>query len=323
MGNNILNEGQTINNITSLGKSRLRNFKKAFIRDYQLYIMLIPTLVFFIIFEYVPMYGVQLAFKKYIAIKGIWGSPWNGFDNFSRFFKSYAFWRVIKNTLGINVYQMFISFPLPIILALLLNQVRSKRFKKLVQTVTYAPHFISVVVIVGMLQIFLSPRSGIINLLIKAISGDTVFFLGKPEWFQTVFVFSGVWQNCGWSAIVYIAALTAIDTDLYSSAYVDGCNRFQIIRHIDIPCIMPTAIIMFILNAGKMMRVGFQKVYLLQNDLNLSASEVISTYVYKVGLIDGQFSYSTAVNLFNTIINIILLVAANQLAKRITDTSLW
>ncbi len=304
-------------------KKMFDRFKKHFMRDYQLYLMLLPTLVFFIIFEYLPMYGIQLAFKKYSAMKGIWGSPWNGLDNFRRFFNSYAFWRVIKNTLGISIYQLFISFPLPIILALLLNQVRSKRFKKVVQTVTYAPHFISTVVLVGMLHIFLSPRSGIINHAIKAMSGNTIFFLGEASWFKTIFVFSGVWQNCGWGAIVYLAALTAVDTDLYSSAYVDGCNRFQIIRHVDIPSILPTAVIMFILNAGKMMRVGFQKVYLLQNDLNLSTSEVISTYVYKIGLIDGQFSYSTAVNLFNTIINIILLVTANKLAKKVTDTSLW
>ncbi len=298
-------------------------FIKSLSKDYQLYLLLLPAVLYIVIFKYVPMYGVQLAFKKYYASRGIWGSPWIGFENFERFFTSYAFWRVIKNTVGINLYELLVSFPAPIMLALLLNHVKSNKFKRIVQTVTYAPHFISTVVMVGMLYIFLSPRNGIINQIVLLFTDKPIFFLGSSEWFKTIYVFSGIWQHAGWSAIVYLAALTSIDTGLYDAAYIDGCNRFQVVRHVDLPGITPVVVIMLILDLGKMMQVGFQKIFLMQNDLNLQASEVISTYVYKIGLISGQFSYSTAVNLFNTIVNILLLVTANNLAKRVTDNSLW
>ena len=219
--------------------------------------------------------------------------------------------------------QLLIGFPVPVILAILLNQMKNRRFKSFIQSVTYFPHFISMVVLTGMLGLFLSPRNGIINILIQALGGDAVFFLGEAQWFRPVFVLSGVWQNAGWSAIIYIAALASISPDLYEAAQVDGANKWQLIRHVDLPGILPTIVMMFIMEMGKVMSLGFQKAYLMQNNLNIAASEIISTYVYKVGLVDAQFSYSAAIGLFNNIINIILLVSANQLSKKLTNSSLW
>jgi len=269
------------------------------------------------------MYGLIIAFKNFIAVKGIWGSPWAGFDHFERFFNSYQFTTVLKNTLLINLYELVVAFPIPIVLALLLNHVTHARFKKLVQTVTYAPHFISVVVIVGMLYLFLSPRSGLINKLIVALGGEPVFFMANVEWFKTIFVLSGVWQSAGWSMIIYLAALTAVNPDLHEAAVVDGTNKLQRIWHIDIPAIMPTIMILLILNIGNFMAVGFEKIYLMQNPLNLASSEVIQTYVYKTGLLTAQYSYSTAVGLFNALVNFVLLIAFNQLSKSLKQASLW
>lgn len=315
------------NTATIVGQSKLNSriskFKKVFKRDYQLYLLALPAIIYYIIFHYVPMYGIQIAFKDFIEVKGIWGSPWVGLKHFNRFFSSFQFTRLIKNTIGISLYQLIVSFPLPIIMALLLNQTRNKRFKKTVQTVTYAPHFISVVVLVGMMQIFLSPRAGLINILIKFLGGEPVHFLAEPQWFKTIFVLSGVWQNTGWGTIIYLAALSGINPELYEAAKVDGATKFKIIRHIELPGIMPTAIIMLIMRLGRIMDLGFQKAYLLQNPLNAQSSEIISTYVYKVGLIQNQYSYSAAIGLFNTIINIILLTIVNKIAKTVSETSLW
>lgn len=292
-------------------------------RDWQLLVLCALPVTYYVIFHYLPMYGVQIAFKNYIAAKGIIGSPWVGFEQFKRFFNSYQFWPLIKNTLMLSVSQLVFGFPVPIILAILLNQMRHQRFKGFVQTVTYCPHFISIIVMTGMLYIFLSPRNGLVNLAIKALGKETVFFLGDPQWFRPIFILSGIWQNAGWNAIIYIAALAAISPDLYEAAQIDGANKFQVVRHIDIPGILPTAIMMFILEIGKIMNIGFQKAYLMQNGLNISASEIIPTYIYKIGLINAQFSYSAAIGLFNNVINIILLVSVNKIAQRTSEHSLW
>lgn len=300
-----------------------KRVQKVLKRDWQLLVLCILPILYFVIFHYIPMYGVQIAFKDFRATDGIWGSAWVGFKHFKRFFASSQFWTLIKNTLGLSLLQILLGFPVPIILAIMLNQVKNQRFRKFAQSILYCPHFISIVVLAGMLYIFLSPRNGIVNTIIKMLGGEAIFFLGEAKYFKLTFVISGIWQNAGWSAIIYIAALAGISPDLYEAAQVDGANKWQRIRHIDIPGIMPTIIMMLIMEIGKVMSLGFQKAYLLQNAQNLSASEIISTYIYKVGMLDAQYSYSAAVNLFNNVINIILLVTFNKLAKKLTDNSLW
>lgn len=303
----------------SLGERIIKHLK----REYQLYLLVLPAIIYFLVFHYAPMYGIQIAFKNFSPGKGIVGSPWAGLRHFERFFNSYQFMRVLRNTLGISIFQLVAGFPIPIILALLLNQVRSKGFKKIVQTVTYIPHFISVVVLAGMLGIFLSPVGGMVNNILATFGIDPIYFLGKPEYFKSIFVFSGIWQNAGWGSIIYLAALAGISPELYEAARVDGASKLQIIRHIDIPSITPTIIILLIMNLGRVMNVGFQKAFLLQTPLNLDSSEIIATYMYKIGLLQMNFSYSTAISLFNTVINVILLVTANQLSKRFSESSLW
>jgi putative aldouronate transport system permease protein len=296
---------------------------KNIIRNYDLYLLSLPVLAYYIIFRYVPMYGVQLAFKNFRAVDGIWGSPWIGFEQFLRFFRSANFWNLIRNTLSISIYSLAVGFPLPVLLALMLNEVRHKRFKKTVQMVTYAPHFISTVVIVGMMNIFLTPGTGIVNKFFDVLGLEYIPFLSKPEWFQTLYVFSGVWQNCGWSSIIYMSVLSSVDIQLYEAARVDGATKLQKMVHIDLPSIVPTMVILFILNMGGLMNVGFEKVFLMQNPLNMRTGDVISTYVYRVGLIDGDFSFSTAVGLFNSVINFILLVSVNTVSKKLGNNSLW
>lgn len=292
-------------------------------RNWELYLLLLPVIAYFVIFKYVPMYGVQIAFKDFMAAKGIWDSPWVGWDHFERLFNSYYFWRLIKNTLGIGIYELVVGFPVPIILALMINEVRAAWFRKTVQTVTYAPHFLSTVVMVGMVFIFLSPGSGLINQLIKLFGLEPVSFMTEPGWFKSIFVLSGVWQNMGWSSIIYLAALTGIDPQLHEAAKVDGASRLQRIWHINLPGIMPTIVILLILNVGNLMGVGFEKVLLVQNDLNMEASDVLSTYVYRSGILEAQYSFSAAVDLFNAIVNFILLVSVNYLSRRVSETSLW
>ena len=292
-------------------------------KEWQLYLLALPAVVYLFIFHYMPMYGVQIAFKDFVAVKGIAGSPWVGLKHFNRFFSTYMFERVFFNTLILSFMGMVISFPVPIILALLLNQVPGKKFRKTVQTVTYAPHFISMVVMVGMMSLLFSPNSGIVNKAITALGGDKVNFMGEAAYFRWMYVLSGVWQSAGWGSIIYLASLSSVDTGLYEAARIDGCNRFGLLIHIDIPSIIPTCVIMFILEMGKLMSLGYQKAYLMQNDLNLPVSEIIETYTYKVGLINNKFSYSAAIGLFTTVINIILLVSANGLSKKVTQDSLW
>lgn len=292
-------------------------------RNWDLYLLTLPVVVYFILFKYAPMYGIQIAFKDYIATKGIWGSPFVGFKHFERFFRSYHFKTVVKNTLGISIYQLLAGFPVPIILALMMNEVKNPKFKKTVQTVTYAPHFLSTVVLVGMLTSMLSPRNGIVNQVLKSFGMEPIYFLGEAKMFKSIYVWSGIWQNAGWNSIIYMAALAGIDPQLYEAAIVDGATKRQRIYHITIPGILPTAITLLILNTGNIMDVGFEKVYLMQNGLNLTSSEVISTYVYKSGLIGTEYSFSTAVGLFNSIINCALLVIVNKISRRTTETSLW
>lgn len=305
------------------GKGMFFNAKKTFLEDYQLWLLALPVIIYFIVFHYIPMYGVQIAFKDFYAAKGILGSPWVGLKHFQRFFSSYQFIRLIKNTIGLSFYQLIAGFPVPIILALMLNQTKNKKFKKVVQTVTYAPHFISLVVLAGMVILFLSPSSGVINFFLQKLGFQSINFMAKPELFKSIYVFSGIWQNMGWSAIIYLSALSAISPSLYEAARIDGASKFALIRYIDIPSIMPTAIILLIMNMGRIMNIGFQKSYLLQNGLNLQSSEIISTYVYKVGLVNAQYSYSAAVGLFNTLINIVLLITVNKIAKKVSSTSLF
>nr|WP_238177779.1 ABC transporter permease subunit [Paenibacillus contaminans] len=291
--------------------------------NWQLYVMIAPVVAYFIIFHYFPMYGVQIAFKDFIATKGITGSSWVGLKHFDQFFQSYYAARIILNTLGISLMQLVIGFPIPILLAIMLNEVRSSKFKRTVQTVTYAPHFLSSVVLVGMMVTFLSPRNGIVNLIIELFGGERVNFFTEPGWFKSLYVFSDVWQNMGWASIIYLAALAGIDPQQYEAATIDGASKLKKIMYITIPGLMPTAIILLILNVGTLMSVGFEKVFLMQNDLNLDSSEIISTYVYRKGLIGAQYSFSAAVGLFNSVINFILLISVNSLSRRVSKTSLW
>ena len=292
-------------------------------RDYQLYIMMLPVVVYLFIFAYIPIYGVQIAFKDYNVGQGILGSPWVGFDNFTRFFRSFQFWNVLKNTLVLSLYGLIAGFPIPILLALMVTQVRREGFKKFVQTVTYAPHFISEVVVVGMLFIFLSPTSGIVNIGLGKLGVQAVNFLAEPSMYKHLYVWSGVWQGAGWGSIIYIAALSAVSPELYEAARIDGASKFQQIVHIDFPSILPTATILLIMNAGSIMNQGAQKAFLMQTGTTAASQEIIATYVYKVGLIQNQFSYSSAIGLFNNIINIILLVTVNTVSRRLSENSLW
>ncbi len=291
--------------------------------NYQLYLLLFPTIVFFVVFRYIPMYGVQIAFRDYMVTKGFLGSEWVGLKHFERFFQTPDFWMLIQNTLGISLYNLMAGFPLPIIVALLLHQLNHKGYKRFIQTTLYAPHFISIVVLVGIILVFLSPRHGLINHLIRLLGGETVFFMGKPEYFKSIYVLSGVWQSTGWGTVIYLAALSNISPELYESSIVDGANKWQRMLHIDLPGILPTAIILLILNSGYMLSVGFEKIYLMQNSLNRTTSEVISTYVYKTGLINAQYSYSSAIGLFDAVINLFILIIVNRLARKFSETSLW
>ncbi|MCM3758415.1 ABC transporter permease subunit [Sporosarcina aquimarina] len=302
-------------------KARAR-WRKSVTKNWQLYVLISPVILYFIIFHYFPLYGLQIAFKDFIASKGIIGSPWVGLKHFERFFDSYYFWRLIKNTVGIGVFTLVVSFPIPIILALLLNEVKSLRYKKFVQTIIYAPHFLSTVVVVGMLLLFLK-TDGLVNNVIQIFGGTPIDFISEPGWFKSLYVFSDVWQTMGWSSIIYIAALAAVDPAQHEAAMIDGASRLQRIFHINLPAIMPTIVILFILNAGSVMAVGFEKVYLMQNSLNMSTSDVISTFVYRSGILEAQYSFSAAVGLFNSIINFIMLIMVNQIAKKVNETSLW
>lgn len=292
-----------------------KTLKKQIRDNWQLYAMLVIPVVLTIIYKYIPMYGIQIAFRDYKASKGFMGSEWVGLEWFSRFFTAPTFGRMMKNTILLSLFSLLWSFPIPIILALMLNQMRFQKFKRATQTVLYAPHFISTMVICGMIRIFLSPSGGLINL----IAGTSVDFLTESAAFRTIYIASGIWQDAGWGIIVYMATLSNIDTSLYEAAKVDGASLFQRILHIDIPGLRSIMVLNLIMSAGGLMNVGFEKVWLLQTDLNKSVSDVIAVYVYQMGIENAKYSYSTAVGLFNTAINIILLIIVNKVAGKISD----
>jgi len=291
--------------------------------NYDLYLFMLPGIIILIIFNYVPLYGLQLAFRNFSIRLGILGSEWVGLTHFIRFFNSANAWQIIGNTFTLSIYSLIAGFPVPIILALLLNSVPSRRFRKTVQTITYAPNFISVVVICGMILLFLSPRTGFVNMMLNGLGIETIHFMAKPTLFPHIYVWSGIWQAMGFSSIIYFAALSSISPELHEAATVDGATKFQRILHIDLPGILPTASILLILSFGSLMSLGFEKAFLLQNDMNLRASEIISTYVYKMGLVHNDMSFSTAIGLMNSVVNATLLIIVNSMARRLTGSSLW
>ena len=294
-------------------------------RNWGLYLLLLPSLVLLVMFAYKPMYGIIIAFKDYKNSLGIMGSPWSDplFKNFMRFFNSFQCEATIRNTLWLSLYSMLAGFPIPIMLALMINQITAKRFRKGFQTILYLPHFISTVVMVGLLLIWLSPSTGLIGTIYRIFGKEAPNLLGMASAFPSLYVWSDVWQHAGWDSIIFLAALSSIDPTLYEAATVDGASRWQKLCYIDLPLILPTACIMLILRAGNLMNVGFEKVFLMQNDLNMQTSEVIATYVYKMGLKNNQYAVSTAVNLFNNVINFVLLVLVNGVTRKLGDTSLW
>lgn len=289
----------------------------------ELYLLLALPLIWYIIFRYLPLYGVQIAFRDYRIARGFFGSEWVGFKHFERFFNSFYFDRVVGNTLIINGVSLLVGFPIPILFALMLNELRGMRYKKLVQNVTYIPHFLSAVVLVSILQLIFNPNTGVYNLLLKALGYKTTNYFATVSAFKPMYIISGLWQNLGWDSILYIAALAGIDPEQYEAATIDGATRFQKMLYISIPGILGTITIMLLLRCGQIMNIGYEKVLLMQNDLNKASSDVISTYVYRVGILDGNYSYSTAINLFNSACNILLLYIANLLSKKMGGSSLW
>ena len=305
-------------------KSFGARLKFDFTRNWRLYVLILPALVALILFRYAPMYGLQIAFKNFKPAKGISGSAWVGLKHFKSFINSYQFENVLWNTIKISVTSLVAGFPMPIIFALLLNQIRSAKAKKVLQTVTYMPHFISTVVLVGMLMVFLSPTTGLYGHAMRALGvSQPDNLMAKKEWFIPLYVLSGIWQNTGWDSIIYLAALSSISVDLYEAATVDGASKFKRMIYIDIPCILPTATILLIMNMGNIFSLGFEKIYLMQNSLNLPVSETINTYVYKQGIVGGKYSYSAAIGLFNTVINFVILLTVNKIAGKMGDTSLF
>ena len=284
--------------------------------------LMLPALIYVAIFDYGPMYGLLIAFKNYRPSKGIWGSDWVGLNHFIRFVNNPNFLKMLRNTLSITLLSLA-TFPIPIVFALMLNEIRSKRFKKAAQMISYMPHFLSDVVVCSLVLLFLSRSSGVINNLVELFGGERVAFINEPDYFSWIYVLSDLWQGLGWSSILYLAALSGVSAELGEAAKIDGANRLQIIRHVNLPAIMPTIVITFIMKMGKLLSLGHAKIFLLQTDLNLTSSSVISTYVYNIGIIDGQSSYAAAIGLFNNGINILILLIANKSVKKLTNTGLF
>ncbi len=289
----------------------------------ELYFMLLLPIIWYVLFLYTPMYGILIAFKDYRPAKGIWGSEWIGFEHFARFFSGFYFNRIVGNTLVINFLSLLFGFPFPIFFALLLGELRSTRFRKILQNVAYIPHFLSAVIIVSIMQLIFNPNTGVYNMIREMLGLSTTNYFASVSAFKPMYIISGIWQNMGWDAILYIAALAGIDPTLYEAAAIDGAGRLQKIWHISLPGISSTITIMLLLRCGQIMNIGYEKVLLMQNSLNQASSDVISTYVYRVGILEGNFDYSTAISLFNSVCNVILLVIANFIAKRVNNTSLW
>jgi putative aldouronate transport system permease protein len=304
-------------------RSRWTEAQRSWRLNWQLYLLVVVPVAYFVIFKYIPISNAVIAFKDYNVVEGIWGSEWVGFKNFELFFSNPVFGTLLKNTFILAFYLVLASFPIPIILAIALNEIRNGWFKRSVQLLTYAPYFISTVVAVSMTILILSPRLGIVNDALGLFGIPAVDFLGDPNYFRHIYVWSDVWQTTGYSAVIYMAALAGIDPALHEAAKIDGASRWQRIRNVDLPGIMPTAVIILVLGVGNMMAIGFEKAFLLQNDLNLAQSEIIATYVYKTGLVNADFSMATAVGLFNSVVNLVLLLFVNFAAKRITGKGLW
>jgi len=305
-------------------KSYRKTTIKDILKNRSLYVMLIPVLIYYILFQYKPMYGAIIAFKDFKPFLGVWDSNWVGFKHFIAFFDSYYFWRILRNTIVISLYQLIFAFPAAIILALLLNEVKNQLFKRVVQSISYLPHFISLVVVCGMLIDFLQP-DGIINRMVMALglASEPINFLIMPEWFRTIFVGSGIWQGIGWSSIIYLAALSGINPSLYEAAAVDGAGRWRQMWNITLPGILPTIVILLIMSVGQFMVVGFDKIILLYNPATYETADVIGSFVYRRGIMEANYSFTAAVGLFNSVINLILLVSVNQFAKKKAESSLW
>lgn len=304
------------------GAMRSEPFLKNARKRYQLWLMLIPAILSIAIFNYGPMYGIQLAFREFDFTKGLTGGEFVGLAYFIKFFKSFQFSNILRNTFLISFTSLILGFPIPILLALLMNQVKRKGIKQVMQTVFYAPHFISTVVMVGLLNVLLAPNTGIVASFLT-LFGININLLGDTAAFVPVYVLSDIWQHAGWNSIIFLAALSSVDAQLYDACRVDGANKWQMVRNVDIPCLIPTMIIMLILNMGNILNVGFEKVFLMQNSANISAAEVISTYVYKIGIRSNQYSYSAAIGLFNTLVNFTMLIIVNRISRRVSDTSLF
>lgn len=304
-------------------RGRLSHVGKMIWRSKYLYLMLLPALIWYIVFMYAPLYGAQIAFRDFMPALGITGGKWVGFKYFQQFFSSEYFGRLIKNTLGISVYSILVGFPIPIILALLMNEVRNKYFQKSVQTIVYLPHFISAVVVVSIINSLLSPSNGLLNQIIQLFGGDPIHFMAEPKYFKTIFVLSDIWQSAGYGSIVYLAALTSIDPSLYEAATVDGATKWQKLLHITLPCLLPTVMIMLILRMGSIFTVGYEKIMLMYNPATYETADVISTYVYRRAFEGGDYSFSAAVGLFNSVINFIVIIVFNKISKRISEVSLW
>lgn len=303
--------------------TKLERYRIYLKREYQLYLMLIPMLLCFYLFSYRPMSGLIIAFKDYSPFKGIWGSPWVGMEYFEEFFRSQFCWRVIRNTLIISFSSLIFCFPAPIILALLLNEVSVPWFKKTVQTVTYVPHFISVVVVCGIIINFLSPSTGIVNTIIKKFGQEPIYFLADPKYFVGIYLLMNLWRSTGYNSIVYIASLTSINKELYEAAQVDGAGRWKQMIHVTLPGIMPTIIVMLLIQLGGILNVGYEAIILLYNPGIYETADVINSYVYRTGIVEGRYDYATAVGLFNSVVALILVLGANKLSNKLTDMGLW
>lgn len=303
------------------GSRRRRKLRLAG-RYWQLYLLILPLIVYLFIFNYMPIYGVQIAFKDFRTNMGIWGSPWVGMKHFVRFVTYRGFPQLLRNTLTLSLYSIA-TFPCAIIFALMLNELRAQRFKKTVQMISYAPHFISTVVVCAMLKLFCSRSAGIFNNLIEMLGGVRRDLFSDPVLFPHLYVWSGVWQELGWGAIIYLAALSGVSSEMVEASQIDGANRMQVIWYINVPTILPTIVIMLIMRCGSVLSVGFEKVYLMQNALNLDASQIISTYVYEIGLQGGQFSYSAAIGLFNNVVNIAILLLVNRVCRSLSEIGIW
>ncbi|MFC5653324.1 ABC transporter permease [Paenibacillus solisilvae] len=308
---------------TDIRHSWIQQLIKHARRDKVLLLIISPVVLYFFIFHYIPMYGIIIAFKKFQPINGILGSPWAGFMYFEQFFNSIYFWRLLRNTLLLSLNTLFWGFPVPILFALLINELRESLFKKTVQTISYLPHFISIVVVIGMIVNFTSPTDGIINLLLAKLGMEPINFLNSPDWFRTIYVSSGIWQGFGWGSIIYLAAISAIDPQIYEAAEIDGARRWHKMMHVTLPGILSTVIILFILAVGQLMEVGFEKILLLYSPTTYETADVISTFVYRRGVINSEYSFSAAIGLFNNLINLTLLLTVNYASKKVSETSLW